>query len=67
MRLHFGVLSRIFRTPLAMMPYDVKVNEFASQSKIPCISDEWIEPVMPLELPGNLKETENFFREIMTV
>ncbi|MBQ6113593.1 MAG: hypothetical protein IJL10_04935, partial [Synergistaceae bacterium] len=67
MRLHFGVLSRIFRTPLAMMPYDVKVNEFASQSKIPCISDEWIEPVMPLELPGNLKEAENFFREIMTV
>ena len=65
MRLHFGVLSRIFRTPLAMMPYDVKVNEFAAQSKIPCIYDEWIEPVMPLELPGNLNEAEKFFREIM--
>ena len=67
MRLHFGVLSRIFRTPLAMMPYDVKVNEFAGQSKVPCISDEWIEPVMPLELPENLSEAKNFFREIMTI
>lgn len=65
MRLHFGVLSRIFRTPLAMMPYDVKVNEFAVQSKVPCVYDEWIEPVMPLELPGDLWRTREFFVEMM--
>ena len=53
MRLHFGVLSRVFRTPLAMMPYDVKVNEFAGQSGIPCINDEWIDPVMPHEIPAD--------------
>lgn len=54
MRLHFGVLSRVFRTPAALMPYDVKVNEFAGQSGIPCINDEWIDPVMPREIPENV-------------
>ena len=48
MRLHFGVLSRIFRRPLAMMPYDVKVREFAGQSGVPCVMDGWEEPVMPV-------------------
>ncbi|MBR1657587.1 MAG: polysaccharide pyruvyl transferase family protein [Synergistaceae bacterium] len=66
MRLHFGVLSRIFRTPLVMMPYDVKVNEFAEQSGVPCVSDEWIEPVMPSEIPASVNdETAEVFREIM--
>ena len=53
MRLHFGVLSRIFRVPVSLMPYDVKVSEFAKQSNISCIIDEWQEPVMPLEIPNN--------------
>ena len=53
MRLHFGVLSRLFRTPLAMMPYDIKVNEFAGQSGIPCINSEWVDPVMPREIPAD--------------
>ena len=54
MRLHFGVLSRIFRTPLALMPYDVKVSEFAKSSNVPCIIDEWREPVMPCEIPEDV-------------
>ena len=44
MRLHFGVLSKIFQTPVALMPYDIKVKEFASQWNIPVIADEWKEP-----------------------
>ena len=51
MRLHFGVLSRIFQTPVALMPYDVKVKEFAEQSDIPLIIDEWNAPSMPLPVP----------------
>ncbi len=65
MRLHFGVLSRIFRVPAVMMPYDVKVNEFAVQSGIPCISGEWIAPVMPREIPGSVSEISDTFREIL--
>lgn len=38
MRLHFGVLAKIFGTPAALMPYDVKVSEFAKQYKIPVVS-----------------------------
>ncbi len=58
MRLHFGVLSRIFGKPLALMPYDVKVKEFAAQSGVPCIYDKWREPVMPLEIPDSDEEIE---------
>jgi polysaccharide pyruvyl transferase CsaB len=54
MRLHFGVLSRIFRVPLALMPYDVKVSEFAKQSGVPCIIDSYREPVMPREIPDDI-------------
>lgn len=54
MRLHFGVLSRIFRVPLALMPYDVKVNEFAKQSGVPCIIASYCEPVMPFEIPDDI-------------
>ena len=54
MRLHFGVLSRVFRTPCAMMPYDMKVNEFALQSGIPCINDEWVAPEMPRDIPESV-------------
>ncbi|MBR0257840.1 MAG: polysaccharide pyruvyl transferase CsaB [Synergistaceae bacterium] len=65
MRLHFGVLSRIMRVPLAMMPYDVKVNEFAIQSGVPCISGEWEEPVMPREIPESVNDVEGLCREII--
>ena len=65
MRLHFGVLSRLFRTPVAMMPYDVKVNEFAGQSGIPCISDEWIDPVMPRDIPESVNDVSKIFREFL--
>lgn len=50
MRLHFGVLSRIFQRPVALMPYDIKVKEFAEQSNIPVIINEWHEPSMPLQI-----------------
>ena len=66
MRLHFGVLSRIFGTPLAMMPYDVKVSEFAGQSGVPCVADEWREPVMPREIPESVNDVREVFREIMS-
>ena len=48
MRLHIGVLARIFHVKTALMPYDIKVSEFAAQSNIPMIIDEWREPSMPL-------------------
>lgn len=67
MRLHFGVLSRIFRTPLAMMPYAPKVSEFALQSEIPCITDEWHEPVMPLPVPECAGEINSICREILAL
>ena len=37
MRLHFGVLAKIFETPVTLMPYDIKVSEFARQYNIPVI------------------------------
>ena len=67
MRLHFGVLSRIFRTPLALMPYDVKVREFAGQSGVPCIDDEWQEPVMPREVPEDDCNIGGICREIIAL
>ena len=57
MRLHFGVLSRIFRTPCALMPYDPKVSEFARMSGIPVISNTWSEPAVPLSPPDNCYDT----------
>ena len=47
MRLHFGVLSVIFRVPVALMPYDIKVSELAKQFNIPCIAHEWQGPKIP--------------------
>ena len=64
MRLHFGILSRIFGTPVAMMPYDVKVNEFAVQSGIPCITDEWADPVMPRVIPESVYDLNDWYRVI---
>ena len=55
MRLHFGVLSRIFQTPVALIPYDIKVKEFAKISEIPVIINEWKEPLMPLKAPNMIK------------
>ena len=37
MRLHFGVLSKIFQVPVTLLPYDIKVSEFARQFNIPVI------------------------------
>ncbi len=67
MRLHFGVLSRLFRTPLAVMPYDVKVSEFASQSGVPCIVDEWRQPVMPLPVQECAQQIDSICREILAL
>lgn len=67
MRLHFGVLSRMFRIPLALMPYDVKVSEFAEQSGVPCIVTEWKEPVMPREVPDCSSDVEEICREIISL
>ncbi|MBQ6111521.1 MAG: hypothetical protein IJL01_03920, partial [Synergistaceae bacterium] len=64
MRLHFGVLSRIFGVPLALMPYDVKVNEFARQSGVPCIIDSYHEPVMPRDIPEDVYAFDDVCSEI---
>ena len=61
MRLHFGVLSRIFGVRVAMMPYDPKVSLFAEQSNIPCIYDKFVEPSQPAEIP------ENYLRDICKI
>ena len=65
MRLHFGVLARIFRTPLALMPYDAKVGEFAAQSGVPCIADEWREPVVPLPVPESSGKIDSICRKVL--
>ena len=67
MRLHFGILSQIFRTPLAMMPYDIKINEFAESSGVPLIADDWAVPVMPREIPESSKEIDILCREILAL
>ena len=67
MRLHFGVLSRIFRVPLALIPYDVKVSEFARQSGVPCIIDSYREPVMPREIPEDVYAVDDVCREIFSL
>ena len=68
MRLHFGVLSRIFGTPLALMPYDVKVSEFASQSGVPLIRDSWLAPVKPRDVPEDSRvQLDNLTREIISL
>lgn len=67
MRLHFGVLSRIFRTPLAVMPYDPKVTAFAEQSEVPCIIDKWSEPVMSLPVPECSAEIDALCREMLAL
>ncbi len=67
MRLHFGVLSRIFRVPLSMMPYDVKVSEFAKQSGVPCIDDSYCEPVMPLMIPKDVYAVDEICSEIKSL
>ena len=66
MRLHFGVLSRMFRTPLALMPYDVKVSEFARTSGVPCIVDKWTSPVMPREVENDA-QIDAVCREIISL
>ena len=65
MRLHFGVLSRIFGVPLALIPYDVKVSEFARQSGVPCIIDSYHEPVMPLDIPDDVYMIDDVCSEII--
>ena len=67
MRLHFGVLSRLFRTPLAVMPYDPKVTAFAEQSGVPCVVDSWREPVMPLPVPECAAEIDAVCREMLAL
>ena len=67
MRLHFGVLSRIFGTPSALLPYDVKVSEFAEQSGVPCIVDEWQAPVKPRAVPDSVHEVDRVCKEILSL
>lgn len=66
MRLHFGGLSRMFRTPLALMPYDMKVSEFARTSGVPCIVDKWTSPVMPREVESDA-QIDAVCREIISL
>ena len=46
--------------------YDVKVSEFAGQSGVPCVAGEWIDPVMPREIPESVNDVVEFFREIVS-
>ena len=54
MRLHFGILSRIFKTPVALIPYDVKVKLFACDSNIPLIINKWHEPAQAKIIPNDI-------------
>ncbi len=53
MRLHFGILSQIFGVPCALMPYDLKVESFAEDSKIPLIKSKFVNPELPSKIPVN--------------
>ena len=61
MRLHFGILSQIFGVKCVLMPYDVKVESFAAQSKIPCMIDTFVNPEMPAKI------SENYFDNICKI
>ena len=50
-----------------VMPYDAKVTGFAEQSGVPCIVDEWREPVMPLPVPECAGEIDSICREILAL
>ncbi len=62
MRLHFGILSRMFKIPVAMIPYDPKVSEFARISRIPIITEKFREPVQPLNIPSGIN---NYLKSFM--
>ena len=47
MRLHFAVLSVLWRTPLAVLPYDPKVEAFAKSVGAPCAGSVLPEPHAP--------------------
>lgn len=44
MRLHFAVLSVLWRTPLAVLPYDPKVTAFAESVGVPRVGEGLPEP-----------------------
>lgn len=67
MRLHFGVLSQIFHIPLALIPYDMKVSEFAKQSGIPCIINNWQNPQMPSRIPADIDKIYSICSEILSL
>lgn len=50
MRLHFAVLSVLWRTPLAVLPYDPKVVAFAERVGVSCAGEFPAEPRRPAEL-----------------
>ncbi len=56
MRLHFGILSKIFRVPCVLMAYDPKVKYFAESSNTPCmnINSKWLEPKLADNIPENI-------------
>ena len=47
MRLHFAVLSALWGTPLAVLPYDPKVEAFARAVGVPCVGEELPQPRPP--------------------
>ena len=47
MRLHFAVLSVLWETPLAVLPYDPKVAAFAERVGVPCAGATLPEPKRP--------------------
>ncbi|WP_347712898.1 polysaccharide pyruvyl transferase CsaB [uncultured Fretibacterium sp.] len=50
MRLHFAVLSALWGTPLAVLPYDPKVEAFARGVGVPCAGEELPQPCPPAPL-----------------
>lgn len=50
MRLHFAVLSALWGTPLAVLPYDPKVEAFARAVGVPCAGEKLPRPRPPTPL-----------------
>ena len=50
MRLHFALLSALWGTPLAVLPYDPKVEAFARGVGVPCAGEELPQPCPPAPL-----------------
>ena len=68
MRLHFAVLSALWGTPLAVLPYDPKVEAFARGVGVPCAGEALPRPrpPAPLDRLAAVSEVDALCRAVLS-